>query len=436
MANEKKKLSGKIFPCAVAAVTLVISFIASFFALNIASDAAAASAAEARIDAAVTTVKDYSSNKSRLSFEFYDKIYSKAGYVASQVDDTPTEQELSSLAKGLELDSIIVVDENGNCTAAYPEGQRVKNIRKNSDLSTFMKVVKGLSYKLSTVPKPVEDSENEFLIYAGIRPSDRQGAVIVAATVDNYNEIIGADLAEKCGYDIVITEDKAVVSSSVKGVDPSDISAESLAKGTEVSFGDKTYSIKSETVDEYTVYCLSEKGSSGNIAALVVGIVDLLLILAAAAVLMLSGFFTKFFDIKFWKFLMVGILNTVVGMGLQFLFYNLFGWNEWISSIIGYFLGSVLSYFLNKYFTFQNKEKGIKPIIKFAVNIAVCYGLAYGIAIPLVKMFCLSNAVTMFGWSVETFAGNFSMLAGSCLFVAFNYIGQRFFAFKEKKTEE
>ena len=41
----------------------------------------------------------------------------------------------------------------------------------------------------------------------------------------------------------------------------------------------------------------------------------------------------------------------------------------------------------------------------------------------------------MFGWSVETFAGNASMITASCLFVAFNYIGQRFFAFKNKETD-
>ena len=148
---------------------------------------------------------------------------------------------------------------------------------------------------------------------------------------------------------------------------------------------------------------------------------------------MMKDFIKQFFDIKFWKFIMVGILNTIVGMGLQFLFFNLFGWGEWISSIVGYILGSILSYFLNKYFTFKNKEKGWKPIAKFALNIAVCYGLAYGIAIPLTKWICVANSLTMFGWTVDKFAGNVSMLIGSCLFVAFNYIGLRFFAFREKK---
>lgn len=144
-------------------------------------------------------------------------------------------------------------------------------------------------------------------------------------------------------------------------------------------------------------------------------------------------FIKKFFDIKFWKFILVGVLNTLVGTGLQFLLFNLLGWNEWVSSVTGYFLGSVLSYFLNKYFTFKNQEKGIKPILKFALNIAVCYTIAYVIAIPLISYICTANSLTMFGWTVEKFSGNLSMVVGSCLFVACNYIGQRFFAFKEKE---
>ena len=152
-------------------------------------------------------------------------------------------------------------------------------------------------------------------------------------------------------------------------------------------------------------------------------------------------FLKQFFDIKLLKFIVVGILNTIVGTGLQFVLYNCTVLNTmgetgtWLASGISYTLASIMSYFLNKHFTFKNKEKGIKPILKFALNIAVCYGIAYGIAIPLVSYLCTANSFSMFGLSVESFASNVSMLFGSCLFVALNYIGQRFFAFKEKSSK-
>lgn len=148
----------------------------------------------------------------------------------------------------------------------------------------------------------------------------------------------------------------------------------------------------------------------------------------------MKDFIKQFFDIKFWKFILVGILNTIIGNGLMFIFYNFTPIKDivcgavdgyWISSALGYIIGSIVSYFLNKHFTFKNKEKGIKPALKFALNIAVCYFLAYGLAKPLI--------VWILSGQSQTIQSNIAMLAGMCLFVAFNYIGQRFFAFKEKE---
>ena len=148
----------------------------------------------------------------------------------------------------------------------------------------------------------------------------------------------------------------------------------------------------------------------------------------------MKDFIKQFFDIKFWKFILVGILNTIIGNGLMFVFYNFtpikdIVWGAvdgyWISSALGYIIGSIVSYFLNKHFTFKNKENGIKPALKFALNIAVCYFLAYGLAKPLIAWILSGQN--------QTVQSNIAMLAGMCLFVAFNYIGQRFFAFKEKE---
>ena len=145
-----------------------------------------------------------------------------------------------------------------------------------------------------------------------------------------------------------------------------------------------------------------------------------------------------FFDIKFFKFILVGLLNTAVGEGVILLLLHLAGWKHFswgagMAAFVGTVVGSVVSYFLNKYFTFKNTEKGWKPVFRFALNIAVCYVIAYVVVSPLVTWICTANGLTMFGWSVKKFAGNAALLVGACTFVACNYVGQRFFAFKEKK---
>ena len=77
-----------------------------------------------------------------------------------------------------------------------------------------------------------------------------------------------------------------------------------------------------------------------------------------------------------WKFLLVGVLNTLVGDGLSYLLINVTDIGMWRATAVPTALASVMSYFLNKHFTFKNTEKGWKPAFRFAVNIAVCYLLA------------------------------------------------------------
>ena len=64
------------------------------------------------------------------------------------------------------------------------------------------------------------------------------------------------------------------------------------------------------------------------------------------------------FDAKMWKFLLVGALNTLVGDGLSFLLINLTDIGMWWATALPTALASVLSYFLNKRFTFKNTETG------------------------------------------------------------------------------
>ena len=133
----------------------------------------------------------------------------------------------------------------------------------------------------------------------------------------------------------------------------------------------------------------------------------------------------KLFDIKFWKFILVGVANTVFGAGITFLFYNVFHISYWISSAANYVFGSILSYFLNKYFTFRAKKRSGAEIVRFIVNISVCYGVAYGLARPLVRRILSTATVSL--------QDNAAMLVGMVVFVGLNYLGQRFFVFPEKE---
>lgn len=142
----------------------------------------------------------------------------------------------------------------------------------------------------------------------------------------------------------------------------------------------------------------------------------------------MKNLLSKFLDKTFLRFIIVGVINTLFGTAIMFVFYNVFGLSYWLSSASNYFFGSILSYFLNKYFTFQYKKRDWKVVGRFVLNISACYLIAYGAAKPLVRAL-LSGASA-------TIQENVAMLCGMCLFVALNYLGQRFFAFKNEENND
>ena len=136
---------------------------------------------------------------------------------------------------------------------------------------------------------------------------------------------------------------------------------------------------------------------------------------------MIKRILDLFTDKTFVKFVLVGFVNVLVGATIMFVFYNVFHLSYWVSSFSNYFFGSILSYFLNKHFTFNYHEQGFASIVKFALNIVVCYVIAYSIAKPFMQWLLSDFSITI--------QENVSMAFGMCLFTALNYLGQRFFAF-------
>jgi putative flippase GtrA len=134
------------------------------------------------------------------------------------------------------------------------------------------------------------------------------------------------------------------------------------------------------------------------------------------------------FDHVFFKFILVGILNTITGSAIMFVLYNLAGFGYWVSSLLNCGIASVLSFFLNKYFTFGVKDWSLRMVIFFSLVIAVSYVTAYGIAKPFMY------------WLLWDFDGrvrdNAAMLTGMGFFTAINYLGQRWIAFKGGRHEK
>ena len=132
----------------------------------------------------------------------------------------------------------------------------------------------------------------------------------------------------------------------------------------------------------------------------------------------------QFLSREFLTFLVVGVVNTLFGTAIMLVLYNVFGCSYWVSSFCDYFFGSILSYFLNKHFTFHYQGSDWRSIVKFALNIVVCYLIAYSLALPLTRAALESLQLS------KPVVENVAMLVGTVLFMVINYLGQKFYAFK------
>jgi putative flippase GtrA len=106
----------------------------------------------------------------------------------------------------------------------------------------------------------------------------------------------------------------------------------------------------------------------------------------------------------------------------MFLLYNVAGTGYWVSSAASYIAGSVLSFFLNKYFTFNVRRWSAFMVAAFALNIAAAYLAAYGAAKPAVNYF-LQNIP-------QKTRENIALFIGMVLFTGLNYLGQRLIVFR------
>lgn len=116
------------------------------------------------------------------------------------------------------------------------------------------------------------------------------------------------------------------------------------------------------------------------------------------------------------RFLVVGVLNTTVGLGSIFLLKLVAGFDDVAANISGYCLGLCVSFLLNRRWTFAHDGAWLPAMFRFLV----VFGVAY--AANLITMLFLRDVVGINSYLCHLL----SMLPYTALF----YLGSRTFAFR------
>ena len=127
-------------------------------------------------------------------------------------------------------------------------------------------------------------------------------------------------------------------------------------------------------------------------------------------------------------FLLIGLGNTVLSLAIQLGLYSWARLGYWASSARAFVIASLSSFYFNRKYSFRSRGAVGRDALRFAVNIAVCYLLAYGAAQPLME-----RVIPWLGWGwLVRWQGQITLVAGNGLFTCLNYFGQRCFAFRER----
>jgi putative flippase GtrA len=113
------------------------------------------------------------------------------------------------------------------------------------------------------------------------------------------------------------------------------------------------------------------------------------------------------------RFLVAGLSAVGTDLGTYYLFLNVLP-ND-VAKAVSFFLGTIVAFAINKYWTFEKKEKSYSEIIRFSILYSVTLG-----ANVLANKLVLDNTRIVF----------FSLIMATGVSTLLNFIGQKFWVFK------
>ncbi|HEV2613026.1 MAG TPA: GtrA family protein [Noviherbaspirillum sp.] len=125
------------------------------------------------------------------------------------------------------------------------------------------------------------------------------------------------------------------------------------------------------------------------------------------------------FKHSFFRFLLVGVSNTVIGMGIVYIAWRFFGWQDVSANVLGYLVGFLWSFSMNRIWTFNDKGAVARSFSRFALVCAVAYAANLAILI-----------------AARSIMGEGSFLPhifGAVAYTGLGYVGSRLFAFRQPR---
>lgn len=115
----------------------------------------------------------------------------------------------------------------------------------------------------------------------------------------------------------------------------------------------------------------------------------------------------------FLRFATVGVINTLIGYAVIFTCMYGLGQDPVLSNVFGYVVGLVISFVLNRSYTFRSKAAAAPQALRFAVFFVIAYLVNLGILIWMTRHLGVGSAIAQ-------------IVAGAAYFIVFFILSKCF----------
>ena len=133
----------------------------------------------------------------------------------------------------------------------------------------------------------------------------------------------------------------------------------------------------------------------------------------------MNKLFNKETFVQAVKYGLVGVLNTLISLGVYSLFAYVFNFNYLLANTISYVVGVINSFLWNKLWTFKSKQNGSMEMVWFVVIFLVSFGIQNGCLIFFKEALKLSKF-----WAY---------VLSMPIYPLISFLGNKFITFRPKK---
>lgn len=135
--------------------------------------------------------------------------------------------------------------------------------------------------------------------------------------------------------------------------------------------------------------------------------------------------------LRFIKYCLVGVLNTIVTLGVIFITKSILGLAPMLCNALGYTAGVINSFLWNKMWVFRSKGGYRGEAARFLLGFAICYAIQF-VAVWALTASDFGSVECDLGFMVISGYG-IATLAGNVLYTVCNFIYNRLVTFRTAK---